>query len=182
MHCVWYYSSPRPAAGASAGGGQAVQGVAAEAAIGFLICRNHPSPVNSPSFVITAPGCCLCPPAPQEVDELCREWQPEPLEGALSEVQRLQLRTPVLSRCAPGSFPHGRSRHCGLDAPSRPVLTLGRWWELGRGPGWRHLAPSAGCFRDDVAQVGGGWGPVCWSPEGGGVGGHSWGGNCCGGR
>jgi len=42
-------------------------------------------------------GPALC--VRQEVEELCAEWQPEPLEGSITDAQRLQLQqAPVLSR------------------------------------------------------------------------------------
>ena len=37
----------------------------------------------------------------QEIDELCEDWQPEPLFSHLTEAQKA-YEPPVVSRCSPG--------------------------------------------------------------------------------
>ena len=46
--------------------------------------------------VFKNPNWCL-----QEIDELCEDWQPEPLFSQLTEAQKA-YEPPVVSRCSPG--------------------------------------------------------------------------------
>ena len=66
---------------------------------------------------------CHCRTGSQEVQELCDEWQPEPLHGPLTKFQQL-LQVPVISRSAharrPPRFAPRRPRSCIALMKCRP--------------------------------------------------------------
>ena len=57
----------------------------------------------------------------QEIDELCEDWQPEPLFSHLTEAQKA-YEPPVVSRCSPGVL-----SYASMSIVLRAILLSNLW-------------------------------------------------------